>query len=101
MVGVVPGFVCNVLGALLLFQFLSFYLFLNICFAAHRLDTIIDFDIVLVLGHGRVLEWGSPAQLLSDGGSFAEMVSDTGESVSAELRRRAFRSKVKEVEKEC
>lgn len=60
---------------------------------AHRLDTIIDFDIVLVLGHGRVLEWGSPAQLLTDGGAFAEMVSDTGDSMSAELRRRAFKKK--------
>lgn len=65
---------------------------------AHRLETIIDFDIVLVLGHGRVLEWGSPAQLLADGGSFAEMVSDTGDSMCAELRRRAFRKQKEDAE---
>ncbi|CAB9509666.1 Multiple drug resistance-associated protein-like transporter 1 [Seminavis robusta] len=57
---------------------------------AHRLETIIDYDIVLVLGHGRVLEWGSPAKLLTDGGAFASMVNDTGDSMSAELRKRAF-----------
>ena len=58
---------------------------------AHRLETIIDYDIVMVLGHGHVLEWGSPAKLLTDGGAFANMVSDTGETMSAELRQRAFR----------
>jgi ATP-binding cassette, subfamily C (CFTR/MRP), member 4 len=57
---------------------------------AHRLETIIDYDIVLVLGHGHVLEWGSPAKLLTDGGAFASMVNDTGDAMSADLRRRAF-----------
>ena len=65
---------------------------------AHRLETIIDYDIVLVLGHGRVLEWGSPAKLLTDGGAFASMVSDTGESMCAELRRRAFRKQKEDEE---
>jgi ATP-binding cassette, subfamily C (CFTR/MRP), member 4 len=57
---------------------------------AHRLETIIDYDIVLVLGHGHVLEWGSPAKLLMDGGAFASMVNDTGDAMALELRRRAF-----------
>ena len=58
---------------------------------AHRLETIIDFDIVMVLGHGQVLEWGSPAHLLTEGGAFANMVSDTGDMMCTELRHRAFR----------
>jgi ATP-binding cassette, subfamily C (CFTR/MRP), member 4 len=76
---------------------------------AHRLDTVIDCDYILVLGQGRVLEFGSPAELLrrsptrnnidsSDGttatttgiGSFASMVQDTGETTARELRQRAF-----------
>lgn len=58
---------------------------------AHRLETIIEYDFVLVLGHGHVLEFASPAKLLSAGGAFASMVNDTGDTMSAELRRRAFR----------
>jgi ATP-binding cassette, subfamily C (CFTR/MRP), member 4 len=58
---------------------------------AHRLDTIIDFDLCLVLGAGKVLEFGSPAELLRrQGGAFASMVQDTGPSMAAELRRIAF-----------
>lgn len=59
---------------------------------AHRLDTIIESDLILVLGHGEVLEFGSPAELLRrESGSFASMVADTGETMSRELRQRAFR----------
>ena len=59
---------------------------------AHRLDTIIESDLILVLGHGEVLEFGSPAELLRmENGAFASMVSDTGETMSSELRQRAFR----------
>eukprot|EP00591_Stephanopyxis_turris_P000045 CAMPEP_0195515496 /NCGR_PEP_ID=MMETSP0794_2-20130614/6542_1 /TAXON_ID=515487 /ORGANISM="Stephanopyxis turris, Strain CCMP 815" /LENGTH=659 /DNA_ID=CAMNT_0040643923 /DNA_START=117 /DNA_END=2096 /DNA_ORIENTATION=+ len=57
---------------------------------AHRLDTIIDYDRVLVLGDGKVLEYGSPKELLSkEGGDFFTMVEDTGELMSQELHRRA------------
>jgi len=31
---------------------------------AHRLGTVIDSDLMLVLEHGRVAEFGAPAQLL-------------------------------------
>ena len=42
---------------------------------AHRIDTIIDMDRILVLGAGRVLEEGSPQQLSAQaGGAFAAMV---------------------------
>ena len=59
---------------------------------AHRLDTVIDSDYILVLGHGEVLEFGTPAELLRlEGGALASMVADTGESMSVDLRQRAFR----------
>lgn len=36
---------------------------------AHRLKTIVDYDKVLVLGAGEVLEFGKPVELLKDEGS--------------------------------
>jgi len=58
---------------------------------AHRLDTIIDHDYVLVLGKGKVLEFGPPCKLLrNEGGPFYTMVEDTGETTAKELRQRAF-----------
>lgn len=59
---------------------------------AHRLDTVIDHDYILVLGQGKVLEFGPPSDLLrSKNGSFSMMVDDTGEISSKDLRQRAFR----------
>ena len=48
---------------------------------AHRLRTIIDYDKILVLENGRVVEFGSPSQLLqeSDTGIFKSMCLETGE----------------------
>ncbi|TFL03667.1 P-loop containing nucleoside triphosphate hydrolase protein [Pterulicium gracile] len=41
---------------------------------AHRLKTIMDYDRVLVLGFGEILEFGPPAELLKkQGGAFREM----------------------------
>jgi len=60
---------------------------------AHRLDTIIDNDLILVLGNGEVLEYGTPAELISRNGALSQMVDDTGEELSRELRRRANASK--------
>ena len=41
---------------------------------AHRLRTIIDYDRVLVLGHGQILEFDSPRVLINQpGGVFAGM----------------------------
>jgi hypothetical protein len=54
------------------------------------LDTVIDHDYILVLGQGKVLEFGSPADLLKSGGAFSQMVDDTGEINANELRQRAF-----------
>lgn len=59
---------------------------------AHRLDTIIEFDLCLVLGAGKVLEFGPPAELIRNDGAFASMVQDTGPNMSAELRRLSFQA---------
>ena len=61
---------------------------------AHRLDTVIDYDFILVLGHGEVLEFGSPADLIAkENGLFARMVTDTGDAMSKMLRERALQAK--------
>jgi len=59
---------------------------------AHRLDSIIDHDYILVMGHGKVLEYGTPRELLQMEGAFASMVADTGEAMSADLKRQALGS---------
>ncbi|CAI6333286.1 unnamed protein product [Periconia digitata] len=47
---------------------------------AHRLQTIIDYDKVLVLDQGEVIEFGDPFDLVSkDGGSFRGMCEMSGE----------------------
>lgn len=54
---------------------------------AHRLATIIDYDKVLVLGKGKVLEFGSPQALLQNKeGAFSKMVDDTGPLTAQYLR---------------
>jgi len=40
---------------------------------AHRLSTIRNADLVLVLDHGRIVEQGSHSQLLAAGGSYARL----------------------------
>ncbi|KNE66363.1 hypothetical protein AMAG_11506 [Allomyces macrogynus ATCC 38327] len=47
---------------------------------AHRTKTIIDFDRVVVLDHGRVIEEGAPLELLQRGdGAFYHMCAESGE----------------------
>ena len=56
---------------------------------AHRLDTIIDYDHIIVLNDGKVLECGTPRELLSVNGHFASMIANTGE-LAETLRKRTF-----------
>jgi ATP-binding cassette subfamily C (CFTR/MRP) protein 4 len=44
---------------------------------AHRLDTVIDYDKILVLGSGGVLEYGSPRELIANRGAFSMMLDET------------------------
>ena len=53
---------------------------------AHRLNTIIDFDTVIVMDAGRAVEIGSPKELLERNGVFAELVDATGPEGSRALR---------------
>lgn len=59
---------------------------------AHRLDTVISYDKILVLGGGSVLEYGSPCELIQTDGHFASMIRDTGEEMSKFLISKATNS---------
>ena len=47
---------------------------------AHRLDTIADADLLLVLDMGRLAETGPPAVLRTSGGHYARLEKCAGES---------------------
>ena len=60
---------------------------------AHRLDTVIEYDKILVLGAGQVVAFDSPHRLsLEENGVFASMIDDTGKGMANNLRRRASRA---------
>lgn len=62
---------------------------------AHRLQTIIDYDTVVVMGAGRVVETGPPARLLADpDGAFTQMVAQTGRESAAWLGEAAARARL-------
>ena len=50
---------------------------------AHRLNTIMDYDKVLVLDGGRVVEFDNPDVLIRNGGLFAEMVKSYNQNVKS------------------
>ena len=64
---------------------------------AHRLDTVIGYDKILVLGGGSVLEYGSPCELIQTDGHFASMIRDTGEEMSKFLISKATNSFAQEL----
>ena len=60
---------------------------------AHRLNTIIDADKILVMGAGRTLEFGAPVALLDNKESvFTQLVDNLGEDAAEELRQQARRA---------
>ena len=60
---------------------------------AHRLNTIMDYDYVLVMDKGRAAEFDSPANLLSiKDGVFSELVNSTGVESAKALRELAMNS---------
>ncbi|KAI8619281.1 P-loop containing nucleoside triphosphate hydrolase protein [Chytriomyces sp. MP71] len=57
---------------------------------AHRLNTIADYDKILVMGAGKVIEFGRPKDLLEDEEShFSKMVAETGPNNAAAIRELA------------
>ena len=54
---------------------------------AHRLNTIMDYDIIIAMENGRVAEMGSPNELLQNKkGLFTKLVDSTGKESAAYLR---------------
>ena len=54
---------------------------------AHRLNTIMDYDVILVMDNGKAKEFGSPRDLLKvENGLFSELVDSTGKDSSQVLR---------------
>lgn len=62
---------------------------------AHRLHTIIDYDKVLVLDKGEVIEYAHPWELISnEGGSFRGMCETSGDiEVLLDLAKKAWDAK--------
>lgn len=57
---------------------------------AHRLNTVIDYDRILVLDNGRVAEYGDPVDLLADkSGSLHRMAASTGPAGLSHLKRKS------------
>ena len=60
---------------------------------AHRLNTVANYDRVVVMDKGRIGEMGHPYELLNQRGMFYEMVKHTGENykVVEEIAERAYK----------
>lgn len=57
---------------------------------AHRINTVIDNDLIMVLDQGRVVEFASPHELLSrEDSSFSKLVADLGPQEAEKLKQLA------------
>ena len=57
---------------------------------AHRINTIIDSDKILVMNDGKISEYDTPKNLLSNKDSeFSSLVDDMGESAAEKMRQQA------------
>ncbi|KAI9333479.1 P-loop containing nucleoside triphosphate hydrolase protein [Zopfochytrium polystomum] len=71
---------------------------------AHRLRTVVDFDRVLVLDAGEVVQFGTPMELMAGSGAthFARMCEDSGEmEVLLEMAREAEERKRRRLRVAC
>ncbi len=57
----------------------------DICVVAHRINTILDSDRIVVLDQGVVKEFDSPAELIRRRGLFYELVREAGLLSSSEV----------------
>eukprot|EP01065_Artemidia_motanka_P035000 TRINITY_DN42967_c0_g1_i1.p1 TRINITY_DN42967_c0_g1~~TRINITY_DN42967_c0_g1_i1.p1 ORF type:complete len:1406 (+),score=499.49 TRINITY_DN42967_c0_g1_i1:76-4293(+) len=60
---------------------------------AHRLNTIIDADRILVMEKGQVAEFGVPADLLASDGHLTRMVNGMGQAAAQALHQKAEAAK--------
>ena len=57
---------------------------------AHRISTIIDYDLILLMAAGEVAESGPPSELLGrDESLFSQLVAKAGDAAMSELRAAA------------
>ena len=61
---------------------------------AHRLNTIIQYDKIVVLDQGVKVEEGSPLELIQSGGYFCELVGKGGEQFKRKMIEMAENGKV-------
>jgi ATP-binding cassette subfamily C (CFTR/MRP) protein 1 len=45
---------------------------------AHRIETVLKSDLVLVLENGEAVEFGSPPELMAKAGLFHDLVAEAG-----------------------
>ena len=58
----------------------------TVIIVAHRLETVVTCDKIVVMGDGSVIEQGSPEELLAHGSAFKSLVESTGQTLD-ELRQ--------------
>ena len=62
---------------------------------AHRLNTVANYDTIVVMDKGRIAEMGHPYELLNGRGLFYEMAKHTGHNygVIEEMAEKSYREK--------